>query len=159
MTEVLVRKNTSPNGLIAKLSVLEQRARNVKQEIKKLLDEYEDKLYVLFWDRIYFEGFKFLIEDGVRTIRSFDGEIKYRKYNGGYTLEIKGLFMAERFLEKFPEILDYAKALRDVEHEIEKLEKILRKAKELATIYDDEIILEETLREIEQYLEQPRIVG
>ncbi len=155
MTEVLVR---NINDIIARLRVLEQRARNVEQEIKKLLDKYEDKLHILFWNRSYFEGFKFLIEDGVRTIRSFDGEIRYRKYNGGYTLEIKGLYMAERFLDKFPDILDYAVALREVEREICRLEKILSKAKELANIYDDQTILKQTLAWIEKYLEEPRII-
>jgi len=74
-------------------------------------------------------------------------------------VEIHGITAAELFLDRFYDIISYARARMSIEQEFKKINQLVEQAEELAKAYDNPRILEETLREIEQYLEQPRIVG
>lgn len=163
VAQAVVRASRGLGGLVARLNVLEHRARMVSREIARLFDEYMDDLHYLAVNRACVDGFCFE-RDGrggyvYYRVRNSNGEIVAESTRTGIYVTIHGISVAEEFLDRFHDILACARAYREVEKEIKKLENILEKAEDLARIYGDESIIDEALAEIQAYLDEPRILG
>ena len=150
--------------LWGRLGLLEDYAREVRDRVAGIVREFWDDLWVLFRDRAVVAGFEFVPSEvyndgGTYYVRGYGGVIRISWSKMGVHVAIRGMRAAEQFLRKYSDILDYVKAVKTVEQELKQFKNLIEKAEDLAEIYGDESILEETLKEIEKYLDEPRIVG